>query len=116
VPSWRSNLVRKSEARRHTRHPLEGALRVLWQDESGRERVSQGKLVDVSESGIRFRTDDRIPVRTMLTCNDAKLGICGRGAVRHCNFVKGKYELGIEFSGGTGFREGEERRAPKSYD
>jgi hypothetical protein len=61
--------------------------------------------------------DDRVPERSFLTCNDRKLGISGRGVVRYCNFVKGKYEVGVEFSGGTGWREPSENApAPFDYD
>src|SRR5512133_3485594 len=111
-PSWSSG-PRRSEARRHPRFPIEGALHVLFQDSSGRERVCNAKIVDVSVSGVRLRMDDRIPERSFLTCNDRKLGISGRGVVRYCIFVKGKYEVGVEFSSGTGWHEpGEKTREP----
>ena len=96
---------RKGNTRRHTRYPLEGKMRVLWRDASGRDRVSTGNLMDVSVSGIRLRLDDQIPARTYLTCNEPKLGIAGSGCVRYSQFVRGKYEIGVEFSGGTGWRE-----------
>jgi hypothetical protein len=75
--------------------------------------MSMGKLVDVSVMGIRLRTDDPIPVRSYLICNDQRLGISGRGSVRHCAFRKGKYEVGIEFSGGSGWHEPVEAAAPE---
>ncbi len=105
MSSWRSNLVRPAEVRKHRRYPIQGTLHLLWQDANGRERMSMGKLVDISVMGIRLRADDPIPVRSYLICNDRRLGISGRGTVRHCSFCKGKYEIGIEFSGGTGWHE-----------
>jgi hypothetical protein len=77
----------------------------LWHDANGRERVSNARLIDVSVSGIRLRVDEAIPVRAMLLCNDQRLGIRGNGAVRYCVMTKGKYEVGVEFTGGTGWRE-----------
>jgi hypothetical protein len=105
VSSWKSNLKQRANSRRHTRFPVEGQIRVLWHDANGRERVSNAKLVDVSVSGLRLRVDEPIPVRALLLCNDQQHGIRGSGAVRYCIMSKGKYEVGIEFSGGTGWRE-----------
>ena len=101
---WRSNVAEKN-SRRQKRHPADGPLRVMWEDEAGRERFSLARLMDISVSGARLRLDDRIPVRSPIMCNDPKLGISGRGAVRYCNFVKGKYEIGIHFPGGSGWKE-----------
>jgi hypothetical protein len=97
-----SNLIRKAELRRHPRYPLAGTLRILW-DDNGREVVSKGKLVNVSVSGIQLMVENRIPVRTHIFCNEPALKIAGRGSVRYCQFVKGKYLIGVDFSGGTGW-------------
>lgn len=78
---------------------------MLWEDEAGHERVSNGRLVNASLSGIQVLVDEKIPVRSYVSCNEIKLGIRGRGSVRYCNFRKGKYQIGIEFAGGSGWRE-----------
>jgi hypothetical protein len=91
--------IAHAERRRRTRTPAEGTIRFLWTDEAGQERISVGELVDVSPSGLRLKVLERIPARTYILCNESRLGISGRGAVRHCNFSKGKYVLGIEFTG-----------------
>jgi c-di-GMP-related signal transduction protein len=96
---------RMSEARRKMRHAASGTLRILWEDSTGRERVSNAQLQNVSVNGLRLQTIDQIPVRAYVTCNDVKLGISGRGSVRYCNFTKGKYLIGVEFAGGTGWKE-----------
>jgi hypothetical protein len=105
MQTWRSNLVRPAEVRKHRRYPIQGTIHLMWQDGSGRERLSMGRLVDVSVNGIRMRTDDPIPVRAYIICNDPRTGIRGRGAVRHCAYARGKYEVGVEFPGGTGWHE-----------
>ena len=105
MSSWRSNVKQRANSRRHTRYPIEGPIRVLWQDANGHERVTNAKVVDVSVSGLKLRVDDPIPVRSLLLCNDQRLGIRGSGAVRYCLMNKGKYDIGVEFSGGTGWRE-----------
>jgi len=98
-----SNLVRKGDLRRETRHPLQGVLRILWENGEGREVISRAQVVDVSLSGLKL-IDDRIPIRTYVSCNKPRLGLCGRGSVRYCHFAKGKFDVGIEFTGGSGWR------------
>ena len=95
----------KRNLRRNVRDAIDGSLRILWEDAAGREQVSQAKIVNISPRGIGLRCDQAIPLRSPISCNDEKLGIRGRGTVRHCTFVKGKYQIGVEFSGGTGWRE-----------
>jgi hypothetical protein len=99
-----SNLVRKGDLRRETRHPLQGSLRILWENSDGREMISRAQVVDVSPSGLKLRLEEKIPIRTYVSCNEPKLGLCGRGSVRYCHFAKGKFDVGIEFTGGSGWR------------
>src|SRR5882724_2507478 len=92
-----SAIPRKTEARRHARHPKQGLVRILWEDEQGRERMSNAMIVNVSANGMKLRVDEKIPVRSYVTCNEAVLGVAGRASVRYCVFSKGKYEIGLEF-------------------
>ncbi|HET8548405.1 MAG TPA: PilZ domain-containing protein [Bryobacteraceae bacterium] len=112
MSSWRSNVKQRADSRRHPRFPIEGPLRVLWHDANGRERVSNAKLVNVSVAGLKLRVDEPIPVRALLLCNDQRLGIRGSGAVRYCIMTRGKYEIGVEFNGGTGWHEPDPAAAP----
>jgi len=96
---------RKKDSRRKVRHAVQGTIRILWEDAPGHERISIAQLVNVSVAGLQLCVAERIPSSTYVICNDHKLGISGRGSVRYCNFHKGKYFIGVEFSGGTGWRE-----------
>jgi hypothetical protein len=96
------SLLRKSK-RKDERTPATGLLRILWQDEAGCERISQGQLVNISASGLSLRLDDRIPARTYVSCNDPALGISGRGSTRYCIFARGKYLIGVEFGRDSGW-------------
>jgi len=98
------SLLRKSKRNDDERVPATGILRLLWQDEEGRDHISQGHLVEMSAGGLSLRLDDRIPARTYVACNDPVLGISGRGSIRYCTFAKGKYLIGIEFARGSGWR------------
>ena len=42
--------------------------------------------------------------------NHHKLGVSGRGTVRYCRSAKGQYEIGVEFSNGTGWDVASQRR------
>jgi c-di-GMP-related signal transduction protein len=96
---------RKANTRRHVRHTVTGSIRILWEDDAGRERITLAKLLNVSVGGLQLQVDEKIPIRCAVTCNDPKLGISGRGSVCYCNFSKGKYLIGLDFSSGTGWRE-----------
>lgn len=99
----RGNLVRKTESRRHARHSVTGTVSTMWEND-GHEVMTNAQVVDVSIWGVRLRVAAKIPLHSFVTCNDRALGICGRGSVRYCNLVKGKYEIGIEFTSGSGWR------------
>jgi hypothetical protein len=99
------NPAQRKNSRRYSRYDASGLLRILWEDSDGREKVSNGRLVNVSVEGIQVLVDEKIPIRSYVSCNDSQLGIRGRGSVRYCNFRKGKYQIGIEFGGGSGWRE-----------
>ena len=97
--------LRKSNTRREVRHEVNLPVRILWTDESGREIFGPARLVNVSVHGMQLQVETRIPARTTITCNEMSLGISARGAARYCNFAKGKYLVGVECSGGTGWRD-----------
>jgi hypothetical protein len=97
--------ARTSESRRHIRHTSTGTLRIVWQDNSGRSRVSEAELVNVSVSGLKLKISERIPLHAAVSCDEPKLGICGTGSVRYCHSSYGKYAVGLDFQNGTGWRE-----------
>lgn len=100
MPYSRINRLPNKEQRRHERQNASGVLRILWEDSRGGERISYATLVNASPAGVRLQVREQIPLRTSVTCNDALLGICGRGSVRYCNSNARGYEIGVEFSAG----------------
>jgi hypothetical protein len=101
---------RKINTRRHVRQSITGELRLLWEDRAGGEGFIPAKLMNVSAEGLQLLISEKLPVPSYVSCNDGKLGIRGRGRVRYCNYVKGKYLIGVEFRGGTGWRGTSARR------
>jgi len=94
---------RKTETRKHVREAASGDLRLLWEDRAGGEEIIAAKLMNVSVEGMQILVNNKIPLLSYLSCNEPKLGICGRGRVRYCNYFNGKYLVGVEFRGGTGW-------------
>ncbi len=97
--------ARMSETRKHARRAIAGTMQVLLDPGTGRERVLNARVMNVSKTGLQIQVGEQLPTRTYLSCNDTKLGISGRGCVRYCTHSKGKYLVGLEFSSGTGWRD-----------
>ncbi|MGA2576750.1 MAG: EAL domain-containing protein [Bryobacteraceae bacterium] len=97
--------LRKTDSRRHVRQPATGELQLQWEDPGGRESVVKARLMNASAEGLQLLVSDRIPVPSAVGCNEPKLGISGRGRVRYCNYVEGKYLIGVEFHGSSGSHE-----------
>lgn len=95
---------RRDNTRRHVRHMADLAIVLRWQDGDGRETLLDGKIVNVSIQGLQIQLDEEIPVRAYVSCNDPTLGIAGTGLVRYCNYIKGKFVIGLEFPSGTGWQ------------
>jgi hypothetical protein len=93
----------RKERRRVKRDPITGSVAVIWGNQPHEENLAQANLVDVSPCGVRFRLAARVPPGAWLMFNHHKVGISGRGMVRHCRLIKGMYEIGVEFPGGTGW-------------
>lgn len=98
-------MARKNERRRYSRSPISQTTPILWEDESGREQLVLGRLIDVSVSGARIWVPIQLPVRAIVTFNCTALAVGGRGTVRYCNVAKGGFEAGLELGNGTGWRD-----------
>lgn len=102
---------RKRETRSKRRSAISGTLQMVWDDGSGSGRVIRAVLQNISETGMQLRCSEKVPVRASVVCNDSTSHISGRGIVRYCNFSKGGYLIGVEFSSGTGWKDPLERRS-----
>ena len=98
-------IVGKKERRRYSRSPISKMVAILWDNEDGRESRLQGRLIDISVSGARVWLPMKLPARALVSFNCPTLAVGGRGTVRYCNAAKGGYEVGLELSNGTGWRD-----------
>jgi hypothetical protein len=99
----RSKILKK-EKRKIKRDSISGSLTILWGASAQEERVSRATLMDISARGAQFCLSERIPTGAWLMFNHHQIGISGRGTVRYCQLVKSSYRVGVEFSGGTGWK------------
>lgn len=97
------HIPRKKERRRDSRDLVRASVPILWEDERGREKRAEGRLMDVSASGARLWVPTRLPARTMVSFSCPKLAVGGRGTVRYCHTAKVGYEVGLEVHNGTGW-------------
>ena len=79
-------------------------IRILWQDPFGPEQIANARLVDVSTTGIRLLVDRQIRVGSYVLCNEPRLKISGRGTVRYCRMHRAQFQIGVEFTDGTGWK------------
>jgi hypothetical protein len=54
------------EMRSESRHNIMARIDALWQDETGAEKTSQGKVEDMSDGGLCIRVNDEIIVGTKM--------------------------------------------------
>jgi c-di-GMP-related signal transduction protein len=96
------------ERRRSRRNPIAAPVPITWGGQAKQEHFAQADLVDVSAFGARLRLSTQIPPGAWLAFYHRKTGIGGRGKVRYCRLVKGKYEIGVEMPDGTGWETARE--------
>jgi hypothetical protein len=104
VPERPSKLVRTTVSRRRLRYPVGGTLHVQWQDQDGGGGACDAKLENVSVTGVRLQLDELIPVGACVSFDEDATVVVGTASVRYCSLAKGNYDVGLEFSGDSGWR------------
>lgn len=88
------------ELRKVQRDPVEGKIRVNWRDRTGATFGSMGRLVEVSDGGVRVDLDRRIEAGLTVQIESADLRIAGLAVVRHCRQKGMGFRLGLQFGDG----------------
>lgn|SRR5579884_764129 len=94
--------------RRHARNHFVAPVRVGWQDADRNDKVALTRVLDISESGLRFEIPEPIPLRSDVTVCSEKIGLRTRAVVRFCECHGSKYAVGVEFAGGYLWRAPDE--------
>ena len=86
-----------SDKRRKQRQLFECALEITWKDSQAVSRTIAVQAIDLSDSGIRVESSERIDLHTEVFVRAERYGLTGTTAVRHCGRRGSKYVLGLEF-------------------
>ncbi len=86
-----------SEKRRKQRQLFDCPLEVTWKDGEGVSHTMVVQAIDLSDSGIRVESSERIDLHTEVFVRAERYGLTGTTAVRHCGRRGSKYVLGLEF-------------------
>ena len=86
------------DLRRYPRRSLLGQLLISWQFPRGTDKFSTGRLLEVSEWGIRLEVPEQIRPNTNVYIRCEKLDFSGSGQVRHCARSGSKYVVGVALS------------------
>ena len=79
---------------------VESPVQALWRDRSGADNAVNGRVVDVSESGIRIRVPAPIEKGAYVTFHASKVPLHGTGSVKSCRQQGLGYLIGLEFTSG----------------
>jgi len=93
-------MSQEGELRRHTRASKTSSIQIVWRDRQGDDKFVLGRIVDVSESGVRVEVPEPLEKQTYVTLHSAGLGLHGTASVRSCTRKGVKYAVGLEFSAG----------------
>jgi hypothetical protein len=83
----------RGDARRKTN----AKYSVCWQQRTGTMQSAEVQAVDISKSGIRIRCAVELPPGTTVYIGATDGQPSGYGAVRHCAYRDGSYQVGLEF-------------------
>ena len=93
-------MKQEGDLRRHARSARSERIQLVWKNRQGVDGFLTGRIVDVSESGVRVEVSDPLEKQTYVTLQAAGLGLHGSASVRTCTRKGMKYLVGLEFSAG----------------
>ena len=91
------------EYRKYARQPMDGRLRISWQDANGSIHDVNGRIVDASESGFRIILHERLELRSFVYLRMERYKFKSTACVRYCVRSGLNCAAGLEFSGGVRF-------------
>jgi PilZ domain-containing protein len=82
---------------REKRYEVDFPVFLSWQVNDAVHRV-MARCVDLSPSGAKLETKDRLEIRTAVLVHSEHFGRMGMASIRYCVRKVMKYEVGLEFS------------------
>ena len=80
------------------RYDVDFQVFLSWQAANGALHRVTGRCVDLSPSGAKLETIDRLDIRAGVLVHSEQFGRMGLASVRYCSRVGMKYEVGLLFT------------------
>jgi hypothetical protein len=84
-------------ARSEERYPVDFQVFLTWQRNGVTQRVV-GRCVEISPSGARLETRDKLEPRSTVLAHSEQFGRMGLASIRHCTRLGMKYDVGLQFN------------------
>ena len=92
------------------RYPVDFQVFLAWQ-KNGVTQTVPCRCVDLSPSGARLETRDKLEPRASVLVYSARFGRMGLASIRHCTRHGMKYDVGLEFNTAFGMSSPVRRKA-----
>jgi hypothetical protein len=89
---------------REERHEVDFPVFLSWEANNAIQRV-MARCVNLSPSGAKLETKDRLEVRTGVLVHSDRFGRMGTASIRYCVRNVMKYEVGLQFSATFGLSD-----------
>jgi hypothetical protein len=97
------------EEGREQRYDVDFPVFLSWQANDGVHRVT-ARCVNLSPSGAKLETKDRLAVRASILVQSQQFGRMGMASIRYCERKAMKYEVGLEFAATFGLSDPARRK------
>lgn len=87
------------------RYSVDFVVFLSRQEKTGASRRGSARCVDLSASGAKLETQDRLEPRSNVLVNSEQFGRMGNASIRYCRREGMKYSVGLEFSSAFGLSD-----------
>jgi hypothetical protein len=91
----------RHDLRRHAREDCTPKVKIMWCDASGHDKFANATALDISETGLRLKVPEAVPVQSCITMRSEALKLQGQASVRHCSRLGTTFAIGLEFGRGV---------------
>jgi hypothetical protein len=96
-------------SRSEERYPVDFQVFLTWDKNGVMQRVV-GRCVDLSPSGAKLETRDKLDARSIVLVHSEQFGRMGLASIRHCTRQGMKYDVGLEFNTAFGMSSPSRRK------
>jgi hypothetical protein len=89
------------QQRKDQRHSSNSFFALSWQDPAGQTQSARARCVNVSKSGLRLESGERLDPGATVRLEGEHHGFCGRATVRYCVRHGESFAIGLEFGDET---------------